>query len=95
LVIFLILFKNRSTSSEGCPEKLGKSSNRALRAFVNKVESAMEAINDVVSNFGFLRVRVCNLSNESVIRLCESNGFLSFLTADLVPEAVLREICIQ
>jgi hypothetical protein len=55
----------------------------------------MEAINDVVSNFGFLRVRVCNLSNESVIRLCESNGFLSFLTADLVPEAVLREICIQ
>ena len=30
--MFFILFKKRSTSSDGCPEKLIKSSNRAFRA---------------------------------------------------------------
>ena len=47
LVMFFTLFKKRSTSSEGCPENFGKSSNRALRAFSNNVRSV------IVVAFGF------------------------------------------
>lgn len=40
-VRFLILFRKRSTSSDGCPEKFGRSSNRAFLAFANRVGSVI------------------------------------------------------
>ena len=43
-VMFLILLRNLSTSSEGCPEKFGKSLNRAFRALASNVGSAIFSI---------------------------------------------------
>jgi hypothetical protein len=40
-VIVLIVFKNRSASSDGFPEKYGKLSYLALRARATSVESAI------------------------------------------------------
>ena len=45
-----MLFKNRSTSSDGCPEKLIKSSNLAFRARANNAGSAIGVTENLNEN---------------------------------------------
>ena len=83
-----MLFKKRSTSSEGCPEKFGRSSNRALRAFANSVESAIGLVFEIGVRFG-KEVERDNLRDEEFVMItCESNSTLFFLSWALVPVAV-------
>jgi hypothetical protein len=90
-----MLFKKHSTSSEGCPEKFGRSSKRALRAFVNNVVSAIEIIFaieivfEVNGKFG-IEVERDNVRGEKFVMIeYGSNFVLFFLTCALVPVAVV------
>ncbi len=66
-----MLFKKCSTSSEGCPEKFGKSSNRA---FANNIWSAILFVSEF--NVEFLIELVCEkvCDVEFVIIVCGINS---------------------
>ena len=91
--MFLMLFKNRSTSSAGCPEKLGRSSKRAFQAFANNVWSAVilgfvSIVVAVVMKLGCEAERGIRRECNSVRTVCGMRSLLFFLTFDRVPEAV-------
>jgi hypothetical protein len=77
-----MLFKNRSTSSDGCPEKQIRSSNRAFRARANIAGSAIggiENLNEKVEvKSGHEHERDLR-DDEWVMRACGNNLFLFFL----------------